>query len=189
MTSTEVVLPSGSASIPITTSQPHTILKKGESPPPPSSSTLTPTPTQTEDNGESTSNGFKMEESSSPLSNPSPQEVPPSTNPSSPRDAKPDVPDNSEGLKMERSESSSTPQPPTRGGRKPKKARHIVLYNDLPDKTEEAQAKFQLMEYCTYQPKSLADSGQEEELMSCDCRPEYGKSEILSKLSTSVATG
>ncbi|KAF3211944.1 histone methyltransferase set2 [Orbilia oligospora] len=173
MTSTEVVLPSGSASIPITTSQPHTILKKGESPPPPSSSTLTPTPTQTEDNGESTSNGFKMEESSSPLSNPSPQEVPPSTNPSSPRDAKPDVPDNSEGLKMERSESSSTPQPPARGGRKPKKARHIVLYNDLPDKTEEAQAKFQLMEYCTYQPKSLADSGQEEELMSCDCRPEY----------------
>ncbi|RVD90260.1 uncharacterized protein DFL_001235 [Arthrobotrys flagrans] len=164
MTSTEVVLPSGSASIPITTSQPHTVLKKGESPPP---------PTQTEDNGESTSNGFKMEESSSPLSNPSPQELPPSTNPSSPRDAKPDVPYNSEGAKTERSESSSTPQPQTRGGRKPKKARHIVLYNDLPDKTEEAQAKFQLMEHCTYQPKSLADSGQEEDLMSCDCRPEY----------------
>ncbi|KAK6330772.1 histone methyltransferase set2 [Orbilia javanica] len=168
MTSTEVVLPSGSAPIPIAASQPHSVLKKGESPPIP-----TPTPTQTEDNGESTSNGFKMEESSSPLSNPSPHDLPPSTNPSSPRDTKPDVPDNSEGVKMERSEESSTPQPPARGGRKQKKARHIVLYNDLPDKTGEAQEKFQLMEYCTYQPKSLADSGQEEELMSCDCRPEY----------------
>ncbi|KAK6522244.1 histone methyltransferase set2 [Arthrobotrys megalospora] len=165
MTSTEVVLPSGSASLPIATTEPHTLLQTGESPP--------PDPAPTEETGEDLSNGSKMEESSSPLSDTSPQGVPASTNPSSPRDAKADVPDNSEGTKMERSESSSTPQPPTRGNRKPKKARHIVLYNDLPDKTEEAQAKFQLMENCTYQPKSLADSGQEEELMSCDCRPEY----------------
>ncbi|KAK6542534.1 histone methyltransferase set2 [Orbilia ellipsospora] len=115
---------------------------------------------------------LKKESSSSPVSNLSPHEVIGSTNPSSPRDVKVEGLDNSEaGIKSEKSESQSTPQPTK--GKRGKKSRHIVLYNELPDKTEEAQSKFQLMEQCTYTPKSLADSGQEEELMSCDCRPEF----------------
>ncbi|EPS42595.1 hypothetical protein H072_3411 [Dactylellina haptotyla CBS 200.50] len=160
MTSTETVPPNGPALLEVETASNDQIKIEESSAP--------PLKAEVEDG----SAPLKKEESSSPVSNLSPQEASGSTNPSSPRDAKSEGPENSEGsIKMEKTDSPSTPVP-TRN-KKGKKSRHIVLYNDLPDKTEEAQAKFQLMEQCTYTPKSLADSGQEEELMSCDCRSEF----------------
>ncbi|KAF3930035.1 hypothetical protein ABW19_dt0202003 [Dactylella cylindrospora] len=116
---------------------------------------------------------IKKEYSSSPLSNPSPQDVPTSTNPSSPRDSKGEdsLRSNSETpLKMESNDSEIITKP---SRSKAKKVRHITLYNDLPDKTEEAQKTFALMDECSYYPKHLANSGQEEDLMSCECRSEF----------------
>lgn len=75
-------------------------------------------------------------------------------------------------IKMERGESQpklsrSTTQRITK--------RTPMLFNDLPDKTEEAKKTFGLMKSCTYSPKWLADSGQEDEVMSCECRPSFGE--------------
>ncbi|EWC47830.1 hypothetical protein DRE_03030 [Drechslerella stenobrocha 248] len=134
-------------------------------------SARSPSPSLRDNLGDSSA-PVKKEESSSPVSDPSLQEAVASTNPSSPRDVKPESVERSQSPIKTDSTESQTLSKPARNG-KSKKTRHIVLYNDLPDKTEEAQSKFQLMEHCTYTPKSLADSGQEEELMSCDCRPEF----------------
>ncbi|KAF3923723.1 hypothetical protein ABW20_dc0106202 [Dactylellina cionopaga] len=156
MTSTEIVPPSGSELLAMGETTNDQIKTETPLEPPPRTGT------------EDELIAPKKEVSSSPVSNLSPQEITTSTNPSSPRDVKVEGID----VKIEQTDSQNTPQP-TRNGKKGKKSRHIVLYNDLPDKTEEAQSKFSQMEQCTYTPKGLADSGQEEELMSCDCRPEY----------------
>ncbi|KAK6353510.1 histone methyltransferase set2 [Orbilia brochopaga] len=161
MTSTEVDRPSQPA-LSAMTSVPDEQPEKARSPSPSPRDTI-----QDESIAEK-----KEASSSPPLSDPSPLEATASTNPSSPREVKPEALERSESPVKTDVANSQTAAKPARNG-KAKKARHIILHNDLPDKTDEAQSKFQLMEQCTYTPKSLADSGQEEELMSCDCRPEF----------------
>lgn len=50
--------------------------------------------------------------------------------------------------------------------------RPVQLYNDYPDKTQEAKESFQLMEECTYANKYM---GYTEHAMECDCAEEWGK--------------
>ena len=51
--------------------------------------------------------------------------------------------------------------------------REPILWNDAPSASEEAALAFQELDYCSYQSASLGSTGQEE-VMSCDCKPEIG---------------
>jgi len=75
-------------------------------------------------------------------------------------------------IKMERGDS----QPKlSRSSTQRVTKRMPMLFNELPDKTEEAKKTFGLMKACTYSPKWLADSGQEDEVMSCECRASFSE--------------
>lgn len=49
-----------------------------------------------------------------------------------------------------------------------------ILWNHVPSARDEAGLAFQELETCTYQSKDYGETGQEE-MMSCDCKPEIGK--------------
>ena len=48
-----------------------------------------------------------------------------------------------------------------------------ILVDHLPSAKDEALLAFQEIEHCLYIPGYLGDAGQEE-IMSCDCKPDYG---------------
>lgn len=50
-----------------------------------------------------------------------------------------------------------------------------TLFADFPDSTQEATSTFSLIDECIYSTKSIGDSGQDGEVMSCECRTEWGK--------------
>lgn len=50
-----------------------------------------------------------------------------------------------------------------------------ILWNHVPSAREEAALAFQELEVCTYQSKDYGETGQEE-MMSCDCKPDIGES-------------
>lgn len=60
---------------------------------------------------------------------------------------------------------------PRKSARKPP-----TLFADFPDSTQEATSTFSLIDECIYSTKSIGDSGQDGEVMSCECRTEWGKS-------------
>jgi hypothetical protein len=55
-----------------------------------------------------------------------------------------------------------------------KKRPEPILWGHLPSAKNEASLAFQELEQCHYQPGYLGESGQEE-MMTCDCKPEYGR--------------
>ena len=50
----------------------------------------------------------------------------------------------------------------------------VQLYNDAPDKTEEARSTFQVLSTCSYSSKYIGNSKVEEDL-ECDCSEEWGE--------------
>ena len=50
-----------------------------------------------------------------------------------------------------------------------------TLFADFPDSTQEATSTFSLIDECIYSTKSIGDSGQDGEVMSCECKTEWGK--------------
>lgn len=59
-------------------------------------------------------------------------------------------------------------------------ARTAVLFDEYPDKTQEATSNFQVITECNYSTKSL---GSTEHAMECDCTEEWGKKPINRPLS------
>ena len=50
----------------------------------------------------------------------------------------------------------------------------LQLFNDAPDRTEEARSSFQVLSACSYSSKYIGSSKVEEDL-ECDCSEEWGK--------------
>ncbi|PWW78077.1 hypothetical protein C7212DRAFT_363028 [Tuber magnatum] len=57
---------------------------------------------------------------------------------------------------------------PRKSARKPP-----TLFTDYPDSTREATSTFSVIDECIYSTKSIGDSGQDDEVMSCECRAEW----------------
>jgi hypothetical protein len=63
----------------------------------------------------------------------------------------------------------------SRGSNSPIK-HEVKIYADLPDATTEAISTFEVINDCIYSNKWLGDSGQDLDMMICECRDEFGKS-------------
>lgn len=50
-----------------------------------------------------------------------------------------------------------------------------VLFDSYPDSTCEATSTFSVIDECIYSSKWIGDSGQDGEVMSCECKNEWGK--------------
>lgn len=50
-----------------------------------------------------------------------------------------------------------------------------ALFDHLPDSTAAATSTFTVIDACIYSNKYIGDSGQDGEVMSCECREEWGK--------------
>lgn len=50
-----------------------------------------------------------------------------------------------------------------------------ALFNDYPDSTAAATSTFSVIDACIYSNKWIGDSGQDGEVMSCECKEERGK--------------
>ncbi|KAG0637102.1 hypothetical protein HOY80DRAFT_297403 [Tuber brumale] len=57
---------------------------------------------------------------------------------------------------------------PRKSARKPP-----TLFADYPDSTQEATSTFSVIDECIYSTKSIGDSGQDGEVMSCECRTDW----------------
>jgi len=59
--------------------------------------------------------------------------------------------------------------------------RPAQLFDHLPSATAEATSTFEILKDCTYQTKYIGSSNQEEEdNLVCDCKPEWGRSSMMS---------
>lgn len=66
-----------------------------------------------------------------------------------------------------------------------------ALFDHLPDSTAVATSTFTVIDACIYSNKYIGDSGQDGEVMSCECREEWGKtffapSNFLGRSSASI---
>lgn len=50
-----------------------------------------------------------------------------------------------------------------------------ALFDHLPDSTADAISTFSVIDACIYSNKWIGDSGQDGEVMSCECKEEWGK--------------
>lgn len=57
----------------------------------------------------------------------------------------------------------------------PREKKPPALFDHLPDSTADATSTFSVIEDCIYSNKYIGDSGQDGEVMSCECREEWGK--------------
>ena len=74
--------------------------------------------------------------------------------------------------KKDKAEQPEEQKSKRRGNKKP--PRMAPLFDSLPDKTEEATKSFTILKDCTYTPKWLGESGQEDDAMACECPSQFG---------------
>ncbi|RPB05603.1 hypothetical protein L873DRAFT_1797287 [Choiromyces venosus 120613-1] len=76
-------------------------------------------------------------------------------------------------------ENGTPPRKPQRAAPRKSARKPPTLFADYPDSTKEATSTFTVIEECIYSTKSIGDSGQDGEVMSCDCKGEWDGDENI----------